>query len=65
MKNYLFLINCIFVVASLGCVGKSGAAIKKEVFIKDNYRTTKDGEMLIDDRDFEHSQEPVEMVKLF
>lgn len=63
MKNFLLPIICIFVIASFGCAGKSSAAIKNEVFIKDNYRTTKDGDVLVDDRDFEHSQEPIATTK--
>lgn len=63
MKNFLLPLICIFVVASFGCAGKSSATNKKEVFIKDNYRTTKDGDVLIDDRDFERIQEPIATTK--
>lgn len=59
MQRLLITIISIFIAASCSDGGKSGTANKKEIFIKDDYRTTKNGELLIDDRDFQHAQKPI------
>lgn len=60
MKKILIIAVFVFIAASCsGDTDKSVAGDRKEVFVKDNYRTTKNGELLVDDRDFQHAQKPV------
>ncbi len=59
MNKCFLLIICIFMVASCSRIEKLSKLNKKEVFIKENYRTTKEGELLVDDRDFEQIQKPI------
>ena len=59
MKKLLLIIICCFIATSCSVSDRLSRVNKKEVFINDNYRTTKEGDILIDDRDFEHSQTPI------
>lgn len=58
MKKILVLI--ISAVITTSCLDAERFNVKKkEIFLKDNYRTTENGEILVDDRDLEHTKEPI------
>lgn len=60
MKYGSFLSILFFVGLSCSCAGNSATSKHREVTLDNNYRTTKDGATMVDDRDFDHNQRRIE-----
>ena len=64
MIRYGIFFTILFSIGiSCSCASKSAKSKQKEISISDNYQKTKDGEIIVDDRDFDRNQPQIAMTK--